>query len=83
MVSGPEWSSSREEKVCFFEASVSLPACGLRSFEVRPTWACILALGLLGCSQPPRVLVSFFGTEIIISRHLPPWSLGPGVKGED
>lgn len=30
--------------------SVSLPACGLSSFEVRPTWACILALGFLGCS---------------------------------
>lgn len=37
-------------EVCFLDISVSLPACGLRSFEVRPTWACILALGFLGCS---------------------------------
>lgn len=35
---------------CFLETSVSLPACDLKSFEVRCPWACVPALGILGCS---------------------------------
>lgn len=35
-------------ELCFLETSVSLPACGPRSFELRPMWPCVLALLSLG-----------------------------------
>lgn len=59
METEPEWFTSWRRWLCFLEASVSLPACGLSFFGVRLSWTCVLALGILGCSQPHQVLVFF------------------------